>query len=228
MGLLKGTGSAVYILSPTSKRAGKMDLWLWRFLLWAGEEFNLIQNAYWWNTTALANGGAPCGLLRNALRYCVWVGPAACYRAQEEVLWEESKGSKDNRERRLRRHPGPHPKDEERSHSGAQTNRWRLLTHPESRGGVLPFNVLPIAGAVESAGHPDGKPLALLRWWVKYLCPPGGSVLDPFCGSGTTGLACLERGVNFTGIEKERCYVELARRRLANSPAACPLFAAGG
>ena len=64
--------------------------------------------------------------------------------------------------------------------------------------------------------HPTVKPLALMR----YLCrltstPTGGVVLDPFMGSGTTGVAALQEGRSFIGIEREAEYVEIARRRIA-------------
>jgi len=63
--------------------------------------------------------------------------------------------------------------------------------------------------------HPTVKPLALMRWLVRLVTPPGGLVLDPFAGSGTTGLACLHEGLRFVGVEREAEYVEIARARLA-------------
>jgi len=62
--------------------------------------------------------------------------------------------------------------------------------------------------------HPTVKPLRLLEYLVKLITPPGGLVLDPFCGSGTTCLACKKLGFNFIGIEKEAEYVEIARARI--------------
>lgn len=62
--------------------------------------------------------------------------------------------------------------------------------------------------------HPTQKPLALITWLVGLVCPPGGLVLDPFAGSGTTGVAALELGRRFAGIEKDPGYCEMARRRI--------------
>lgn len=64
--------------------------------------------------------------------------------------------------------------------------------------------------------HPTCKPTEIMR----YLCrltstPTGGVVLDPFMGSGTTGVAALQEGRSFIGIERELEYVEIARRRIA-------------
>lgn len=54
-----------------------------------------------------------------------------------------------------------------------------------------------------------------MRWLVRLVTPPGGLVLDPFAGSGTTGIAALLEGFSFVGIEKDPEYVALARARIA-------------
>lgn len=60
------------------------------------------------------------------------------------------------------------------------------------------------------------KPLALMRWLVRLACPPGGLVLDPFCGSGTTGAAAALEGRRFLGIEFDGDYARIARARIAH------------
>jgi site-specific DNA-methyltransferase (adenine-specific) len=62
--------------------------------------------------------------------------------------------------------------------------------------------------------HPNQKPLALMDWIISKIVPPGGTVLDPFMGSGTTGVACLETGRRFIGIEIDPDYFKIARRRI--------------
>lgn len=69
--------------------------------------------------------------------------------------------------------------------------------------------------------HPTVKPVDLMRWLCRLVTPPGGLILDPFCGSGSTGVAAVAEGFEFVGIEKEPEYVEIARRRIAN---VAPLF----
>jgi hypothetical protein len=76
----------------------------------------------------------------------------------------------------------------------------------------------------EGNTHPTVKPLSLLCWLVRLVCPPGGTVLDPFAGSGTTGGACLREGRNAVLIEREPAYVEILRRRLAAETDPGPLF----
>ena len=62
--------------------------------------------------------------------------------------------------------------------------------------------------------HPTVKPLALMRYLVKLVTPPEGIVLDPFIGSGTTGIACFKEGFKYVGIEMEKDYVRIARARI--------------
>lgn len=65
--------------------------------------------------------------------------------------------------------------------------------------------------------HPTVKPVDLMRWLVRLITPKGGMVLDPFTGSGTTGVACAYEGVNFAGCEQDAAYVEIALARIAHA-----------
>lgn len=56
--ILKPTGSAVFILQPNSKHVGQMRGWLWEFMAWVCREWNIVQDAYWWNIAALPTTGA--------------------------------------------------------------------------------------------------------------------------------------------------------------------------
>lgn len=62
--------------------------------------------------------------------------------------------------------------------------------------------------------HPTVKPISLMRWLVKMVTPSGGTVLDPFTGSGSTGCAAVAEGFSFVGCELEEEYVGIARRRI--------------
>jgi site-specific DNA-methyltransferase (adenine-specific) len=62
--------------------------------------------------------------------------------------------------------------------------------------------------------HPTVKPIALMRWLVRLITPPGGTVLDLFMGSGTTGAACSQEGLSFVGTDITPEYVEISRRRI--------------
>ena len=65
--------------------------------------------------------------------------------------------------------------------------------------------------------HPTVKPTDLMAYLCRLVTPPGGIVLDPFMGSGSTGKAAMQEGFNFVGIEREQNYFDIAEKRLACS-----------
>lgn len=65
----------------------------------------------------------------------------------------------------------------------------------------------------EGNNHPTVKPTELMRWLCRLVTPPGGTVLDPFMGSGTTGVAALAEGFRFLGFEQDPAYFQIAKAR---------------
>ncbi len=63
--------------------------------------------------------------------------------------------------------------------------------------------------------HPTVKPIKLMEYLIKLITPTGGTVLDPYIGSGTTGVAAKKLGFNCIGIEREEDYVKIAEARIA-------------
>ena len=72
--------------------------------------------------------------------------------------------------------------------------------------------------------HPTQKPEPLMKWCMSFL-PDGCTVLDPFAGSGTTGVACIQTGRNFIGCEIDAGYAEIARRRCREAEESIAMFA---
>lgn len=68
---------------------------------------------------------------------------------------------------------------------------------------------------VDGVSHPTVKPLELMRWLVRLTTPHGGTVLDPFAGSGTTLEAAIREGMRVIGVEREESYLPLIMSRLA-------------
>jgi site-specific DNA-methyltransferase (adenine-specific) len=64
--------------------------------------------------------------------------------------------------------------------------------------------------------HPTVKPVDLMAWLVRLVTPTGGLVLDPFLGSGSTGMAALDEGMRFVGFDLDPDYVALAGNRIAH------------
>lgn len=68
---------------------------------------------------------------------------------------------------------------------------------------------------VDGVAHPTVKPIALMQWLVRLVTPPGGTVLEPFAGSGTTAEACVIEGFRCIAIEREADYLPLIVSRLS-------------
>lgn len=110
-----------------------------------------------------------------------------------------------------------------------------LYELPERPGGVLEGNA-DTDGARKIGARPDEpvsptrnfhptvKPVELMRWLIRLVTPPGGTMLDPFLGSGTTLLAAIAEQVKGIGIEKDPDYAELARERVTNATVQLSMF----
>lgn len=85
---------------------------------------------------------------------------------------------------------------------------------PNGNGGSYP-TVISSTAVAEKIGHPVPKPLEWMLWVVGLATLPGQCILDPFCGSGTTGVAAIRQGRRFIGIELHPPYADEARERLA-------------
>jgi DNA modification methylase len=75
---------------------------------------------------------------------------------------------------------------------------------------------------VDGVAHPTVKPIALMRWLVRLVTPPGGAVLEPFAGSGTTVEACVLEGFRCIAIEREAEYLPLIEHRLRRRDVTAP------
>jgi DNA modification methylase len=75
--------------------------------------------------------------------------------------------------------------------------------------------------------HPTTKPVALMAWLCRLVTPPGGVVIDPFAGSGSTGCAAVDEGFRFIGIELDATYVGIAQARIAHALSDAPTASGG-
>jgi DNA modification methylase len=105
----------------------------------------------------------------------------------------ESKASRSEREDGL----------DHRTRRNVNDGRDTAIDNPYQRGDTQRANT-----------HPTVKPVDLMRWLVRLVTPRGGRVLDPFAGSGTTGIACVLEGFEFVGVEREPEHVEIAKARI--------------
>jgi site-specific DNA-methyltransferase (adenine-specific) len=95
----------------------------------------------------------------------------------------------------------------------------------EDGGPRLQRSVIRVHSCHGHAEHPTQKPVGIVSPLIEYSCPPTGTVLDPFMGSGTTGVAMAHTGRQFVGIEIEPKYFDIACRRIEAAQAQQRLFA---
>lgn len=104
-------------------------------------------------------------------------------------------------------------------HSGSVTNfqRGSETSQHSDQGTVSRFFYSAKASKKERQGskHPTVKPVALMRWLVRMVTPPGGTVLDPFAGTGTTGEAAVREGFKCVMVEMDEAYQEDIEGRMA-------------
>jgi site-specific DNA-methyltransferase (adenine-specific) len=93
------------------------------------------------------------------------------------------------------------------------TREYRTGNVHSQHGGRVPDKVA-------ANSHPTVKPLALMRWLCRLVTPPGGLILDPFTGSGSTGVAATIEGFRFLGIEQEADYIQIAEARIRHADGA--------
>jgi site-specific DNA-methyltransferase (adenine-specific)/modification methylase len=75
--------------------------------------------------------------------------------------------------------------------------------------------------------HPTQKPLPLMKWCIGHLPPTAETILDPFMGSGTTGVAAVQMGRRFIGIERDEGYFDIACRRIEQAQRQGDMFISG-
>lgn len=97
------------------------------------------------------------------------------------------------------------------------------LAWTSSEGALRIFELNRVALMTDGAEHPTQKPVEIMRWSIEQLNNPR-TILDPFMGSGTTGVACAKMGRTFIGIEIEPAYFDIACRRIEEAYRSPDLF----
>jgi len=100
------------------------------------------------------------------------------------------------------------------------SNEWRMNGGTARVRDVAEVNLGRKTELERANPHPATYPWQLAEWCGKLICPPGGTILDPFSGSASTGVAALRNGWNYIGIDSVEEYVEMSARRLAAERAA--------
>lgn len=102
-----------------------------------------------------------------------------------------------------------------------------LRRHFDCRSGDQFSDVWTFDPPRSNHGHPTEKPVPLMAYIVRLSVRHGGHALDPFMGSGTTGVACAQQGRKFTGVERDRRYFDIACERISRAYAQGQLIPSG-
>ncbi len=154
--------------------------------------FHLLNTVTWYKPNASPN--LACRFFTHSTEILLWASPQRAKPLPHRFNYQEMKSRNGGKQMR---------------------DLWEIAERPAPGGEQVVWSI-PTPGPREKAQgrHPTQKPLALLDRVLAASSAPGDLVLDPFCGSGTTGVAAIRAGCRFLGMERDPAYVELAARRL--------------
>ena len=157
--------------------------------------FHLLNTVTWYKPNASPN--LACRFFTHSTELLLWASPSKSRPLAHRFNYQEMKTLNGGKQMR---------------------DLWAICEQPRPGGEQVVWGI-PTPGPREKAHgrHPTQKPLALLERVLAASSSPGDLVLDPFAGSGTTGIAALRAGCRFLGIEREPDYVELSARRLRDA-----------
>jgi site-specific DNA-methyltransferase (adenine-specific) len=154
--------------------------------------FHLLNTVTWYKPNASPN--LACRFFTHSTEILLWASPMKSRPLAHRFNYREMKQQNGGKQMR---------------------DLWEISQRPEPEGEQVVWSI-PTPGPREKTHgrHPTQKPLALLERVLAASSSPGDLVLDPFSGSGTTGVAALRAGCRFLGMERDPAYVELAAQRL--------------
>jgi site-specific DNA-methyltransferase (adenine-specific) len=158
--------------------------------------FKLLNTVTWFKPNASPN--LSCRYFTHSTEILIWAGPGGKGKLQHTFNYPVMKAENNGKQMR---------------------DAWVLppSDHTEldaEGGGKLWNEITPRKSEKTHGAHPTQKPLRLLERIIKASAPEDAVVLDPFCGSGTTGVAAVKNGCRFVGLDLNPEYLELTKRRL--------------
>jgi DNA modification methylase len=196
--VLKPNGSVIINITPHVK-AGQISDYVLRTRLALREAGWAELDELVWHKTNAMPAGSP-QRPRRSWESLLWYG-------KHGRAWSDAKAGG---------HPVLHPQIK----MGPSRSDRLGWSHGKSGGRSTPeiarVSTVVSMGKASKAGpdHPAPFPWQLAEWCGKLICPPGGTILDPFSGSGSTGVAALRNGWHYIGIDAVPEYVDMSRARL--------------
>ena len=201
--VLKETGS-IFLNIKEHCKDGRRDLYVYRLIIQMVDELDLILvDEFIWNKTNPFPTGSK-KRLKDGFERIYHFSKTKKYKFFPENVLVKSQSKWLESEKR-RKNTGSHNVT-----NGSNMNMSKRIATDM----VRPSNVITGASSSINIGHPAVYPVYLPEFFIKLACEDGDVVLDPFMGSGTTGLAAKNLGRSFIGIELDRDYFEVARDRI--------------
>ena len=200
--VLKDDGSVIINIRPHIKN-GQISDYVLRTRLALREAGWCEMEELIWNK----KGGAPLGSTRRPRRSwesLLWFGKHCSAYSAPKAAGEYRENVKGGRGRQ-----GPHIR---RSLAEGSGGSWSGVARVSD---VVEMSTRLNANDSDLNRHPAPFPWQLAEWCGKLITPPGGTILDPFTGSSSTGVAAIRNGWNFIGIDQSAEYVEMSNRRLS-------------
>lgn len=201
---LKPTGSALIVIRPHIRDGVLSDYVLRTRLALRAAGWAELDELVWFKPDAppLGRTDRP----RRSWESILWFGRNA-------TAWCDPKAS-GTPSKRLGFHGGRAARHEWDHLHGPQSIAEGIARCPD----VAEFSVRRNPDDNQDNTHEAPYPPALAAWCVRLACPPGGTVCDPFMGSGSTGIAAIQEGRRFVGVEIDEAHAARAARRLAKEP----------
>lgn len=196
--LLKPNGSVIINISPHIHDGQMSDYVLRTRLALRSSGWHEIDEIVWHKTDAMPTGRP--NKPRRSWESLLWFAPS-----RRPYSDAKANGWPTKRDTDVQRF-GQHTRRKDWDHYKRTASTTPKITRCS--------NVLTLAKGNASTGHPAPYPAALAEWCGRLICPPGGTILDPFSGSASTGVAALRNGWNYIGIDAVAEYVEMSRIRL--------------
>lgn len=202
--VLKPDGSVLINIRPHIKNGQISDYTLRTRLALREAGWNEVDELIWHKTSS-----APTG------------SPRKPRRSWESIHWFAKHGQPYS-DAKANGKPSTEP-NRPRIRAAADRNDW---AHSIMGGNTMPLisrctDVVSVSkvNSRQSFDHPAPFPIPLAEWMGKLVCPPGGTILDPFSGSASTGVAAIRNGWHYIGIDAMQEYVDMSRKRLEQEAA---------
>ena len=205
--VLKPDGSFVLNIKERASKGERQTYVLELILALKGQQWVWVEE-YIWHKKNSYPGKWP-NRFRDAWERCLHFTPSKKFRMyQDSVKVPVGEWAKNRLESLSDR-------DQKRHESRSQSGLGRNVSNWVGRDMVYPTNVLHLPTECSNRGHSATFPKELPEWFIKLFTLEGDVVLDPFMGSGTTGIACLDNNRNFIGVDISPEYADSARERLS-------------